>query len=122
MPPGGGHLALEPFDGFVRTLAIERFAGALVRDCQKLEELRIVVEHFLEVRHQPALVDRVAREAAAEMVVDAALADMVEGDLDRGEITSLPPRLVRCPARHSSSNSAACGNFGAPRVPPLLDR
>src|SRR6202035_5801478 len=41
------------------------------------------------MRHQPALVDRVAREAAAEMIVDAALADMIEADLDRGEVARL---------------------------------
>ena len=49
-----------------------------MRDREQLEELRVVVEHFLEMRHQPALVDRVAREAAAEMIVNAAFADVVE--------------------------------------------
>ena len=44
----------------------------------QVDEQRVVVEHLLEVRHQPALVDRVAREAAAEVIVDAALADVVE--------------------------------------------
>ena len=44
----------------------------------QLEELRIVVEHFFEVRDEPARVDGVAREASAEMVVDAALAHPLE--------------------------------------------
>ena len=35
------------------------------------------------MRHQPALVDRVAGEAAAQMIVDAALADVGERDVDR---------------------------------------
>jgi hypothetical protein len=34
--------------------------------------LRVVVEHLLEVRHEPARVDGVAVEAAADVVVDAA--------------------------------------------------
>src|SRR6516162_6614708 len=38
------------------------------------------------MRHQPALVDRIAREAAAEMIVDAALADAGEREFDRTEI------------------------------------
>ena len=35
-------------------------------------EQRVVVEHLLEVGHQPELVDRVAVEAAADLVVDPA--------------------------------------------------
>ena len=50
-----------------------RFAPGLG---QQLDEQRIVIEHFLEMRHEPALVDAVAREAAAEMIVDAALRDV----------------------------------------------
>src|SRR3974390_1137727 len=49
---------------------------------QQLEQLRVVVKHLLEMRHQPALVDRVTREAAAEMVVNAALAHTFKRVLD----------------------------------------
>ena len=35
------------------------------------------------MRHEPACIDRIAREAAADMVVDAALRDMVERQQDR---------------------------------------
>src|SRR5580704_4561450 len=80
------HLALEPADGFVSALAIERLAVALIGDRQEFEKLRIVVEHLFEMRREPTLVHRVARKAAAEMIVDAALADMIEGDLNGGEI------------------------------------
>ena len=41
-------------------------------------EQRVVVEHLLEVRHEPALVDRVAVEAAADEVVHAAERHPVE--------------------------------------------
>jgi hypothetical protein len=42
-------------------------------------EQRVVVEHLLEVRHEPPLVDRVAVEAAADEVVHAAGGHRVEG-------------------------------------------
>ena len=38
----------------------------------KLRELRVVVEHLLEMRHEPFGVHGIAREAAAELVVNAA--------------------------------------------------
>ena len=41
-------------------------------------EQRVVVEHLLEVRHEPGLVDGVAVEAAAEEVVHAARGHRVE--------------------------------------------
>ena len=33
---------------------------------------RVVIEHLLEVRHLPRLVDRITSKAAAELIVDAA--------------------------------------------------
>src|SRR5437016_5448348 len=76
------HFAPEPADRFARSLKVKRRAGPGMRDAEELQKLRVVVEHLLEVRHQPALVGRVAREAAAEMIVDAALADMLERQQD----------------------------------------
>ena len=35
-------------------------------------QLRVVVEHLFEVRHEPQAIHRIAREAAAELVVHAA--------------------------------------------------
>ena len=37
------------------------------------------------MRHEPALIDAVAGEASAEMIVDAALRDMGQRELDRLE-------------------------------------
>ena len=37
-------------------------------------ELRLIVQHLLEVRHKPALIDGVAMKPAAEMIVHAAFA------------------------------------------------
>ena len=70
-----------------------------MRDRQQFEQLRVVVEHLLEMRHQPALVDRIAREAAAEMIVDAALADVVERDLDGGEVARFAGAQARAPEK-----------------------
>ena len=81
------HFAREPGDGLARALPVKRLAGAPVCDGQEFEELGVVVEHFLEMRREPALVDRVAGKAAAEMIEYAALADVVERDLDGGKIT-----------------------------------
>jgi len=94
---GRRHLAREPGHGLLRARAIKRFAGALIRKRQELQELGIVVEHLLEVRDQPALVDRVAREAAAEMVIDAALRDALKRQLDRVEIARLAGALPGAP-------------------------
>ena len=95
----GGHLAREPLHSFPRAGLEQRIAGTPMRQRQQFEKLRIVVEHLLEMRHQPALVDRVAREAAAEMVVDAALADPLERDLDCREVARPLPSLPRLRGR-----------------------
>ena len=39
----------------------------------QLDELGVVVEHLLEMRDEPAIVDGVAGKAAAEVIIDAAL-------------------------------------------------
>ena len=50
---------------------------------QERDQLGIVVEHLLEVGHEPQRIDRVASEAAAEVIVDAALADVGQGVQNR---------------------------------------
>ena len=44
-----------------------------------LQQLRIVVAHFFEVRNQPALIDGIAVEAASQLVVNAAFGHFFEG-------------------------------------------
>src|SRR6516164_5398561 len=51
------------------------------------------------MRHQPALVDRIARETPAEMVVDAALADAVKREFDRTEIALVVHALSGAPQK-----------------------
>jgi len=50
----------------------------LIRDEIRFDELRLVVEHFLEMRDVPLAVHGIAVEAAAEMVVDAAVRHFLE--------------------------------------------
>ena len=45
----------------------------------QLRQLRVVVEHLLEMRHQPFGIHRVAGEAAAELVVNTARGHAVAG-------------------------------------------
>ena len=49
---------------------------------EQTQQLSIVIQHLLEMRHQPTGIDAVAGKAAAEMVVDAALAEMGQGGDD----------------------------------------
>ena len=60
-------------DGAVPVLAGDQPGVKVRRD-----EKRVVVEHLLEVRHEPAVVDRVAVEAAADDVVHPAGGHRVE--------------------------------------------
>ena len=79
----GDHLAFQPADGFRHPLLIQIVAGLPPDQGQQVDQLGVVVEHLLEVRRQPDLVGGVAGEAAAEVVVDAAPADAVEGQPDQ---------------------------------------
>ena len=80
----GDHLAHQPVDGLARCASrTAAIAGLAPRLGHQLEQQRVVVEHLLEMRHEPALVHAVAGEAAAEMIVDAALRDMGEGERHR---------------------------------------
>ena len=75
-------------------------------------EQRLVVEHLLEVRHVPVAVDAVAREAAAEVVVETAARHRVQR----------PGRRAACAASSNPRRAvtkSARGNLGAPPNPPF---
>ena len=88
-----------------------------MRERQQFEDLRVVVKHLLEMRHMPFGVGRIAREAAAEMIVDAAGAQRVEEFAHRVAKTRIAAaeRLVLQRKR----KIGAFGNFGARPMPPL---
>ena len=93
------HFAREPVDRLLRALAIERLVEARVGDGKQFEKLRVVVEHFLEMRDEPTFIDRVAREAAAEMIVNAALADVMKRNIDGAEIARLAGAQAGAPQK-----------------------
>ena len=70
---------------------------------------RVVVQHLLEVRDQPAGVHGVAREAAAHLVVHAAAGHGAQG------VEAHPPSR---PGPAGTRSVEAGGNLGAPPKPP----
>ena len=80
-------------------------------------QLGVVVEHLLEVRHQPVGVGRVAVEAAAQLVVDAAGGHRVERPAGHRRAAASSP-VAAC-RRSRNSIVIGCGNLGAPPQPPL---
>ena len=56
-----------------RDIGVLRVAGDLVRLQIRNRELRLVVQHLFEVRHEPVFVHRVAVKSAAELIVHPAL-------------------------------------------------
>ncbi len=66
------HLPCHVFEGVPR----DRFKIREPRDLPRLgighRELRLIVEHFFEMRHVPEFIHRVAVEPAAEVVADSA--------------------------------------------------
>ena len=65
-----GHLAPAPLTSHAM--------GQRVDTCQQ----GVVVEHFLEVRHQPDRIDAVAMEATSDLVMDPAVGHAVQRGLD----------------------------------------
>ena len=76
-------LAQHVVDGLLGDLAVALLADDLEAVQVADGEQRVVVEHLLEVRHEPLVVDRVAVEAAADDVVHAAERHLVERRLDQ---------------------------------------
>ena len=77
------HLAQHPGHGLGGAGGEERLAGLLPDMAEQVEKLGVVVEHLLEMGREPALVGGIAREAAAEVVVDAALAHALHAQAPR---------------------------------------
>ena len=87
--PGREELAEHVGDGLLRRVPVRRLSGRLVGLDAGEDEERLVVEHLLEVRHEPAGVRRVPVDAVPELVVDPPAPDRLEGPLDHLERTRL---------------------------------
>ena len=94
-----GHLALDPANRLPRARAKQFVARFMMRKRQHFENLRIVVEHFFKVRHEPAIIRRIARIAAAEMIVDAALRHMLQREAHAGPVGRFPEPSARAPQK-----------------------
>ncbi len=84
-----GHLAHDVPQRVLGDLSVERIAGRLSCFGVRKDELRLVVQHLLEVRHAPGAVHGIAMKPAADMVAHAAERHGVQ----RGE-HHRPRRLV----------------------------
>ena len=83
------HLAQHEGQRFLGDTSKRRVMGQLPGVEIRPRQQGVVVEHLLEVRYQPPLVDAVAVEASAKLVVDAAgrhRAQRLQGHLQRGRL------------------------------------
>ena len=71
-PLGVRHLAHHVLERVFRDLGKEPIGGQLIRFEARKGDLRLVVQHLLEVRHAPVGVDRIAVKTAADVVAHAA--------------------------------------------------
>ena len=84
------HPGNNSFGGF----AEERIARDLIAVEEIFQQLGIVIRHFLEVRDAPALVNRIAVEAAADLIVDAAESHAFEGAFGNVEQVRIARGLI----------------------------
>ena len=90
---GVGEVSQHVLDGLGQDLQEAVLAGDLPGPQVGPTQQGVVVEHLLEVRDQPPLVDRVSREPAADVVVDPARGHRVQGGddgVERGSGTGAP--------------------------------
>ena len=91
---GMPHVAQHVVERLLDDAAEFRLARHLVGLEVEPRELRVVVEHLLEVRHEPTRVHGVAVKAASDLVVHAALRHPVAGEEHRFEQRRVAGRAV----------------------------
>src|SRR5437667_11773629 len=74
------HVAGDVIENVARNGFELRIAGDLKRIEIGDGELRLIVEHFLEMRHVPVTIDRVAVKTTAEMIVHPAGGHFAQGE------------------------------------------
>ena len=119
-PPSGCRISRsEVAEGLRRDPPVSLIPRHLPGARVQLGQLRVVVEHLLEVRHQPGRVRRVPGEAAPEVVVDPPGGHPVER---RGRAwTGHPARRGRPSAGRTRASSAG-GTSARVRTRPTSDR
>src|SRR5271157_1040562 len=95
----------------------EGVAGNLVGAQVISQKAGVVVRHFLEVGHDPALVHRVAVKAAADLVVDTTPPHMFEGGSHHGQQPLLAGLEI---SLEEQIDGAGVGKFGGVAEPAVL--
>ena len=103
------HLALDIGKNLLGHLTEKRLLGRLIGFQVEAREQRVVIEHFLKVRHQPALVHRITMEPAAEMIVHPSLSHLAQRMGSHLQILLVARRLV-LPQEQSENHRV--GKFG----------
>ena len=88
--PDHAQLACREVERGAHYLGVRRVGGDLPGVQVDARELRVVIQHLLEVRHQPQTVGGIACKAASKLVVDAASGHGVKSapyDLERSRVT-----------------------------------
>src|SRR5262249_30466049 len=67
------HLAHQVGHGFIDHLLEKRLSGDAINLRVDTNELSVVVEHLLEMGHEPLLVHRIAMKSTAQMIVNSPL-------------------------------------------------
>ena len=66
------HIAQHVADDVARDVGKPRVATGQIGVEIEVHQLRVVIEHFFEMRHEPLSIDRVTMEAAADLVMQTA--------------------------------------------------
>ena len=74
-----------------------------------LDQQRVVVQHFFEVRDQPVGIDAVACESAAEMIVNAALTDVLGSQYDSVSEADIRGSLIGSPKHFEQTDLGKLG-------------
>ena len=82
---GCAHVAQHPLGGLAHDALCEWIARQTPPVEVDPQQQGIVVEHLLEMRHDPRVIDGIAREATAKLVVDAAAGHGLAAALDHRE-------------------------------------
>ena len=118
--PGRLQIALDVVEDVERRVDEEEIAAQQMGLEQGGDELSLVVEHLLEVRHPPVGVHRVPMQPAAEVVVDAArphLAQAVERHLERLAVAGSRVVAQQEPEHRRSRELGRLTEPSLPRIP-----
>src|SRR5580700_8953928 len=69
---------VHPPNNVTRHACKKIVACSLISVYITLQQLRVVIAHLLEVRHDPALIDRIAMEAARQLVISTAARHLLQ--------------------------------------------